>query len=118
MATQAERFRSEQERHGKPDRKRRKPAARRPAQAETPPSPLRKRPTRRASKATYAIEPTQPGKRPSRKSTRASANRVKPDASFNRREEAAKTSPDSRYRKERARQKRVRGALSGAPRGE
>jgi hypothetical protein len=55
-------------------------------------------------KATYALEDRTSG-RPSRKSTRKSANRSKPDASLNAREALQKGSPAARYRKARARTK-------------
>ena len=55
-------------------------------------------------KATYALEETD-GARPSRKSTRKSANRSKPDASLNAREELLKGSPEQRYLKAAARAK-------------
>jgi hypothetical protein len=61
-------------------------------------------------KATHAREPRPgEGNRPSRVSSRASANRARGDASFERREVDKKTSPDARYRKARARASRVRG---------
>jgi hypothetical protein len=52
-------------------------------------------------KATYALEPEREG-RPSRKSTRKSANRSKADSRLNIREQIQKTSPDARARKARA----------------
>jgi hypothetical protein len=55
-------------------------------------------------KATYALEETAGG-RPARKSTRKSANRSKPDAGLNGREEIKKGSPEQRYRKAQARSK-------------
>ena len=65
--------------------------------------------TRAARDATYAYEaPSADGQR-SRKSTRGSANRAKPDAAFNAREELVKGSPTSLYRKQRAKIARVRG---------
>jgi hypothetical protein len=63
-----------------------------------------------AKKATYALETTEGDKRPSRKSTRKSANRAKSDSSFNAVEELRKGSPESRFRKDRARAARARGA--------
>jgi hypothetical protein len=52
-------------------------------------------------KATYALEAEREG-RPSRKSTRKSANRSKPDSGLNIREQLQKTSPEARARKSRA----------------
>jgi hypothetical protein len=65
-------------------------------------------------KATYAYEPKPESGRPSRKSSRKSANRSKPDTQLNLREERAKTSPESRYRKARAKRSRVRGKQATA----
>lgn len=56
-------------------------------------------------KATYAIEEGG-GRRPSRKSTRKSANRSKPDAALIIREGLVKGSPQSRHRKAMAKSKR------------
>ncbi len=56
-------------------------------------------------KATHAMEAGG-----SRESTRASANRAKPDAAFNVTEEVRKGAPQSRARKMRAKAKRVRGS--------
>lgn len=61
-------------------------------------------------KATYALEQTNPQKRPSRKSTRKSANRAKADTSLNLVEGLRKGSPESRFRKEKARAGRARGS--------
>jgi hypothetical protein len=52
-------------------------------------------------KATYALEESGAG-RPSRKSTRKSANHAKPDAGLNVREELRKGSPTARYRRAHA----------------
>ncbi|HVY44907.1 MAG TPA: hypothetical protein VHB21_03470 [Minicystis sp.] len=62
-------------------------------------------------KATYAIEEPRAG-RPTRKSTRKSANRSKPDASFNLREQLQKGSPEARARRSRAKTARPRGSAS------
>jgi hypothetical protein len=62
-----------------------------------------------AAKATYAPEPPHEG-RPSRKSTRKSAHRVKPDSSFSLRESLQKGSPESRARRARAKSVRARGS--------
>jgi hypothetical protein len=105
MATRAEQYRVTQEREE--SRKRRtEQAAEKSAKRKPKPGPGH--PTRHASHATYAREPRPAEGRPSRKSTRASANRAKTDVSYNRREEAAKTSPEARERKAAARATRVR----------
>jgi hypothetical protein len=62
-----------------------------------------------AKKATYAIEPCSDEHRPSRKSTRGGANRIKPDSSFNLREQLVKGSPEARSRRSQAQALRVRG---------
>jgi hypothetical protein len=110
MPTRSERFRSEQERRQR--RPKKKVLARKKAKkaAEGAGRERKTEATRRARKATYEIEPHAPGKRPSRKSTRGGANRVKPDAPFNRREELTKGSPESRAGRSRARTRRVRGS--------
>ncbi len=63
-----------------------------------------------AKKATYALEQTIAGTRPSRKSSRKSANRAKADSGLNLAEALSKDSPESRFRKARARATRVRGS--------
>jgi hypothetical protein len=104
MATKAEEFHAEEERAAQ--KKNRKRAPKR--------GPVKKKQThaegRVAEKATYALEKTAEGKRPSRKSSRKSANRSKADASFNITEERKKTSSDARFRKDRAAKTRVRGS--------
>lgn len=96
MATRAEQYRAEEQRKGKRKVRsgRSKPGV---------PGPKRTRAKKHAAKkATYALEETK-GKRPSRKSTRKAANRMKPDAGLNRREELQKGSPENRYEKSAAR---------------
>ena len=107
MATKAEQARSETERtHGKGphkshvSKKKPKKAAWSHEKAHA------------ASKATHALEETAPGKRPSRESTRGSANRAKPDSAFNLTEQAKKGSPTNRARKSRASVAKVRGGGS------
>jgi hypothetical protein len=68
-----------------------------------------------ARKATYAFEATS-AKRPSRKSSRKSANRAKPDSSFNLVEELRKGSPEATFRKAQARSARGRSRVSPASR--
>lgn len=48
-------------------------------------------------KATYELESTDAAARPSRKSTRRGANRVKPDSQLKRRHTRAIRSPQSRH---------------------
>jgi hypothetical protein len=62
-----------------------------------------------AAKATYAYEAPRAGKH-SRKSTRKSANRVKPDSGMTLREGLRKGSPESRAAKSRARATHPRGS--------
>lgn len=60
-------------------------------------------------KATYALEEgTNASKRPSRKSTRKSANRSKPDASLVRREGMKKGAPTAKFRKSAAKGTKAR----------
>jgi hypothetical protein len=67
-------------------------------------------PTKRAgAKAGYALERPSSAGKSSRKSTRGSANRAKPDTNFNLREEMVKGSPESRFRKAQTRAVVVRG---------
>ncbi len=100
MATRAERFRSDSERTGRGGRRAAKKATKRPAAHPG---------THTASKVTYARE-IHGTARPSRKSSRASANRAKPDTNFNLREEMVKGSAKSRSQRARARRVRVRGS--------
>lgn len=58
-----------------------------------------------ARKATYALEESENG-RPSRKSTRKSANRSKPDSNLTAREALQKGTPTARFRKARAKARR------------
>ena len=104
MATRSEQFRANEERHAKKKPKR--------AARSKPGSPPKKRKTAKqhaAQKATVALETVAKGKRASRKSTRSSANRAKSDTTYNLIEELKKGSPESRYRKSRAHDVRVRG---------
>jgi hypothetical protein len=59
-------------------------------------------------KATHALEVS--AKRPSRESTRASANRVKADAAMNITEEVRQGGPEARARRALVQTRRVRGA--------
>jgi len=88
MATRAEKFRyaAERSHEDRPPKKRVKPL----------PSTLVGS-KHAARKATHAFEPHPPDVHPSRKSTRGSANRAKPDAPFNLRESLVKNSPKARH---------------------
>ncbi len=50
----------------------------------------------KTTKATAALEDTRPNARPSRKSTRGSSNRAKPDSNLQRRQTRKVTSPKAR----------------------
>ncbi len=105
MATRAEQFHANEEKSGARGRKPKRRSKKKPKKSAW------KHQSHHADvKATHALEPRpSKGKRPSRVSSRASANRAKGDSSFEHREEDKKTSPDSRYRKSSARRSRVRG---------
>jgi hypothetical protein len=90
MATKAERAHAENQRTGA--------AAKRKSKR----SSAKKRAGHTESKATYAREGRDAKGRASRKSTRASSNRAKPDAAMNIREELVMSSPASRARHARA----------------
>jgi hypothetical protein len=104
MATRAEQYRADaQRRNGKGKKKKLRPGRSKPG---APPGSRSRASKHAARKATYALE-TSP--RRSRKSTRKSANRAKPDTAFNVREEMTKGSPEMRAAKARARATRPRG---------
>jgi hypothetical protein len=95
MATRAEQFRSEQERH-----------KRRPARTDT------REPTpggHAEKKATYAREQQSTEARPSRKSTRGGKNRAKADAPLVISQEREQNTPETRFRASAARRQTVRG---------
>lgn len=99
MATRAEQYRMMEQR--------KVPKPKRPGRAGKPAAG--KRATKAAGKkATYALEAPREG-RPSRKSTRKSANRSKPDTNLTLRAARAKGSPEAKARKARARAVKVRG---------
>jgi hypothetical protein len=97
MATRSERFHADEQQHASKTAKKR--------QAE---HSLKKGRIKRAlhahenvhaaHKATVALEPRPATGRPSRKSSRKSANRAKFDANVELRGERAKVTPSSRYR--------------------
>jgi hypothetical protein len=103
MVTRAAQFRIEKE-HADAEKKRRKEEDAKKAKAAKP-----AKKGRTETKATRAKETTEPGKRPSRKSTRKGANRSKADAALNGMEQLKKGSADSRFRKEQTRRTKVRG---------
>ena len=110
MATRSEQNHADEQRHGQRDTKTNKRVNRsRPGSAPSDRSRSKKHAER---KATHAIEPDRKG-RPSRESTRKSANRAKPDTSLNLREELQKGSPETRFRKAAAGADRVRGKSRG-----
>jgi hypothetical protein len=96
MATKAERARAESQRKGT-------------AAKQSRTSGAKKRASRADSKATYAREGRDAEGRASRKSTRGSSNRAKPDAPMNIREELVMATPSSRARHDGGKQPRARG---------
>jgi len=105
MATRAEQFRTEEQRRSKRKAARSASMKNKPKKASRP-----KRPGAAPRHASYAFEPPAADGRRSRKSTRGSANRAKPDTNFNLRESLVKGSPEARFRKARAKNTRVRGS--------
>jgi hypothetical protein len=97
MATKAEQARAETARTGAGAKRSRKRSA------------ATKRAGHTESKATYAREGRDAKGRASRKSTRGSSNRAKPDAALNIREELVMASPTSRARHDRAKRTPTRG---------
>jgi len=95
MATKAQWFRYQAERSG-PKRTKTpvKPVPR--VEGETGTAPARNRSKHAGRKALYALEVTLPGAKPSRKSTRASANRQQNDAQARLRRAVSEGRPDSR----------------------
>jgi hypothetical protein len=112
MATKAEQQRAAEQRRGPTSKKRRRAAAKKKRAEKLGAAHATKH---AGKKASYALEgPSKEGKA-SRKSTRGSANRSRPDTNMNLREEMTKGSPESRFRKARAKSAHVRGRAS-APR--
>ncbi len=98
--TRAEKFKSQSERTGHPKH----------ASVKKPKRSSWSREKHRAgTKATHALEVVVAG-RPSRKSTRASANRAKPDAPRDVTEETRKGAPQMLAAKAQAQARRVRGS--------
>jgi hypothetical protein len=105
MATRAEQFRTQMQRESTREAKR-SPQTRKPPRGDAAVT----KPRRTPRHASYALElPAADGRR-SRKSTRDSANRAKPDTSFNLREALVKGSPEARFRKANAKRTRVRAS--------
>lgn len=105
MATRAEQFRTEEMRRGARTKTRR--SKKKPKKSE-----WSHESKHAASKATHAFEKTERGRRPSRESTRASANRAKGDSALNLTEEKRKGSPENRARRSGAKRVKVRGSAS------
>ena len=105
MATKAEQWKSEEERKHVAGKRPGRVSKKKPKKAT-----WRHDKKHAGQKATHAREDTAPGKRPSRESTRGSANRAKPDSAMNRTEQAKKGSPTNRARKSRASDAKVRGS--------
>jgi hypothetical protein len=95
MATRSETFRSAHERTHTPNKAARK-RAHRPHGAHDARGRTTHENRRAGRKATYALEPRVANKRPSRKSTRKSANRAKPDTNINLRSERRQDAAHSR----------------------
>lgn len=106
MATRAEKAKSKAQRHG-PSPK----AIKRAAARKTPSEAHTEHEAKKAGrKAAYAKEEASADGSHSRKSTRASANRSKPDTNLTLREQMTKGSAKNRYRKAAAKKIRVRGS--------
>lgn len=88
MATKAQQFRAEEERHSMKEA----------AERRSKPDPKTNESVRAGKKATYALEETNG--RHSRKSSRKAANRAKPDTGLTLREQLVKTSPKERHSRE------------------
>ena len=100
MATKAEQFHSSSQRTGHPKRT----SAKKPRKGKWSHDKAHA-----GSKATHALEAPTEG-RPSRESTRGSANRAKADASMNINEENRKGAPKARAQRASVKAKRVRGS--------
>lgn len=102
MATKADQARAGAQKKGPSKKKAKKVAQRKPRKAHAEPIAA-------GRKATVAKEQTK-GKRPSRKSTRASANRAKADSALEIRSELAKNAPTERARSDERKGTKVRGS--------
>jgi hypothetical protein len=100
MATRAEQFHSSAQRSGTPKRiSKKKPKK----------STWSHDKAHAGSKATHAMEPARAG-RPSRESTRGTANRAKADSARNITEEVRQGAPSARARRSQVKSKKVRGS--------
>jgi len=103
MATRAEQFRADEQRKHK--------GSKSTAKAAKAAKAVKRAPTADASQRTeHAPRKATPGQRPTRKSTRGSANRAKGDATLNLVESLVKGTPEARFRKADAQTMRVRGS--------
>jgi hypothetical protein len=108
MATRSEKAHEEAVREAA--EKKRKVAARKAAAKKAAKkAPAKPKKTHKQSKAVYAAEPPHEG-RPSRRSTRKTVNRSKPDTGFTARESMQKGSPEARARRAKAKGVRARGS--------
>jgi len=112
MATKSEQYKASAQRdaalkkNGKKKPSRAKPRVR----AKTAKTTIAHGSKAAAKKATYVLEQADGGKRPSRKSTRASAHHARLDSALALRQEGRARSADSRYRRAKAKASRVRGS--------
>jgi hypothetical protein len=110
MATKSEQAKAEAAKKGPKPKRARKLARRKPKDEQH----VHHEPKAAGKKATYEKEPAPAkGKRPSRKSTRAGANRSKPDTNMNLRSERAKSSPKSRAGASARKATKTRGKPKG-----
>ncbi len=105
MATKAEQARSEEQRAHRVGKPKPHLAEKKPKKATWSHDKAHA-----GAKATHALELTEPGTRPSRESTRGSANHAKADAARNLTEETKKGAPTNRARKSKAQRTKVRGS--------
>lgn len=105
MATRAEQAHAESQRTGAAKTK----AAKEIAEAEASPKRNGKL-GHSGTKATYARESRSAKGKATRKLTRASANRAKPDSSRTIHEEGKASSSDARFRRSKVKGQRVRGS--------
>jgi hypothetical protein len=103
MATRAEQYRSNEQRKGAQG------GAGTRARKKAKKSSWSKERHHADVKASFVLEDTTPGKRPSRKSTRKSSNRIKADAARNITEEVRQGAPPARAGRTRAKRSKVRG---------
>ena len=109
MATKAEAQHAEDIRHGMTPKARKRAKATKPRREKLTVAHAAKRAGRKAS---YAKEVPAKNGKTSRKSTRKSANRAKPDTNLTLRQERRNRSPETRARRAIARRSRVRGSPS------